>query len=278
MNGTRTNNGFTLIELLCGIFVLGLLASLVLAGLDRARFQADKAASMQNIRQLVTANQLYAAERGHFAPWGNMQNNIRWHSARISGEFDAQGGYLSPYLGNDERVRRCPVFEKWNTNPEGSSFDEGAGGYGYNSTYIGGRPSDLGKSIPPGASRGSYQPWWAKGNLVARVDNPTNVVMFASSAIARGGGLVETDQAVPYRSLTPGGLGENLTPTVHFRFSGKALVAWADGHVSLEPPNEDVANGWSVYGEDNDEYKLGWFGPTEWNGYWNPRFEDEVAY
>jgi len=278
MNGTRNSKGFTLVELLGALFILGLLVSLVSVGVSRARFEADKAVSVQNIRQLVAANQLYANDHGHFAPWGNVQNNIRWHSARTSSGFDAHGGYLSPYLGEDKRVRRCPVLDNWNTDPEGSSFDKGAGGYGYNSTYIGGRPSDLGKSIRPGASRGSYQPWWAKGNLVLRVDNPSNVVMFASSAIARGGGLVETDQAVPYRSLTPGGLGENLTPTVHFRFRGEALVAWADGHVSLEPPNEELANDWSIYGEDNAKFKLGWFGPTEWNGFWNPRFEDEVAY
>ena len=54
MNGTRTNKGFTLVELLGALFILGLLVSLVSVGVSRARFEADKAVSAQNIRQLVT--------------------------------------------------------------------------------------------------------------------------------------------------------------------------------------------------------------------------------
>ena len=269
---------FTLLELLFVVAIIGLLLAIVIPAVRLAVFHADKTRSVANIRQLAAANNLYASEHGHYAPWSNVQNNIRWHGARTADGFDARGGYLSPYLGEEGEVRRCPVFEKWTDDPEGVRFDAGAGGYGYNAAYIGGRPSLLGRSAPAGASRGSYVPWWSLGNLVNRVPNPSDVMMFASTAIARGGGLVETDEAAPYYSLTPGGLGQRMTPTVHFRFRGKALVAWADGRVTLEPPNEGVANDWNVYGENNEEYKLGWFGPTDWNGFWNPRFRDRRPY
>jgi len=278
MSGSSRMKGFTLVELLFVMAIVGLLLGITIPGVRMALYHADKTKSVSNIRQLAVANNLYAAEHGHYAPWGNLQNNVRWHSARTANGFDARGGYLSPYLAEEGEVLRCPVFDKWDSSPGGESFDEGAGGYGYNAAYLGGRPSLLGRSAPAGGSRGSYVPWWTVGNPVNQVPRASEVVMFASTAIARGGGLVETDEAAPYRSLTPGGLGQRMTPTVHFRFKGDALVAWADGRVSLEPPNEEVANDWSVYGENNEEYRLGWFGPMEWNGYWNPRFRDRRAY
>lgn len=278
MKSCRHAQGVTLVELLVGLAVVAVLATIIGSAVSAGRFQADKAKSAANIRQLAAANKLYAAAHGHYAPWGNRQNDVRWHSARTADGFDARGGYLSKFLGEDKRVRRCPVLDRWIGDAGGNSFDEGAGGYGYNATYIGGRPAEIDRSPAPGASRDSFDPWWTKGNLATRVDDPSRVVMFASSAIARGGGLVETDEAVPYRSVIPGGLGERLTPTVHFRFRGKALIAWADGHISFEAPNQEVANDWNVYGENNEEYKLGWFGPTEWNGFWNPRSKDEEPY
>lgn len=268
---TKKTYGFSIIELISLLAVVGFLVAIIVPAFTSVRFSADQSSSASNIRQLVIANQLYASVHGHYAAWGNMENNIRWHSQRTANGFDATGGYLSPFLGEDKRVRRCPVFDRWNISPEGNPFDRGAGGYGYNATYIGGRPSDLGATIAPGATRDGYQPWWAKGNLTTQVQNPSEVVMFTSTAIARGGGIVETDQAVPFRSLTPAGLGKQSTPTVHFRFRGKALVAWADGRVSFESPSESIQNNWNVYGDNNQRFQLGWFGPTEWNGPWNPR-------
>jgi hypothetical protein len=270
--------GFSLIEMLFLFAIVAILLAIIIPAYGSARFRADQSASASNIRQLALANHLYAAAHGHYAAWGNFENNIRWHSVRTARGFDGAGGYLSPFLGEDMRVRRCPVLDRWNISPEGAPFDRGAGGYGYNATYIGGRPMELGSTVAPGATRDGYQPWWAKGNLLAQVANPSEVVMFTSTAIARGGGIVETDQAVPYRAVNPGGLGEQLTPTVHFRFKGKALVAWGDARVSFELPNPEIANNWNIYGDNNKKFQLGWFGPTEWNGYWNPRSADELPY
>lgn len=270
------SRGFTLIELLVVLVVLAILGSLVIGALGEVRFAADKNRSASNIRQLTLANLAYANDHGHFSPNADFRDVVHWHGKRFSGEFDGTGGYLSPYLEGGA-VRVCPVFADILEGSEGQDFDQGTGGYGYNATYYGARP-DLWDSKPaPGAKRGSFVPWNCRGNLPARIPAPATTVMFTSSAIARGGGVVETGNSAPYRHLQNGQLGQQATPTCHFRFRGEALVAWGDGHVTFETPNE-ASNDHNVYGDNNDAHFLGWFGDTDWNGPWNPRSSDDVAY
>lgn len=268
---------FTLVELLCAVAMIGVLSGLIIVGVGEARFAANKSQSASNIRQLVVANQLYAVDHGNYSPNANFRDTIHWHGKRAGGAFDGTGGYLSPYLEGG-RVRVCPIFSGLLEQEEGNQFDAGTGGYGYNATYFGGRPDLWNAPVPVGASRGDYQPWWARGNLPARIADPAKTVMFTSTAIVRGGGVVETGNSVPYRHLQNGQLGERATPTCHFRFRGEAVVAWGDGHVTFESLNEAIDTGQNVYGDDNDPYQVGWFGPIEWNGHWNPSSEEGLPY
>jgi len=274
MNTTR--RAFTLVELLTVIAVVGILASLIIVGVGEVRFAAQKQQSASNIRQLAAANLAYAADHGNFSPNADARDIVHWHGKRVGGEFDGSGGYLSDYLeGNAVRV--CPIFEGMLEDSEGQDFDLGTGGYGYNATYYGGRPDLWDMEASPDAPRGSFVPWTSRGNIPARITDPTNTVMFTSAAIVRGGGVVETGNSVPYRHLQNGSLGQRATPTCHFRFRGEALVAWGDGHVSFELPN-DASTSQNVYGDNNAPHFVGWFGDTEWNGPWNPRSRDDVAY
>ncbi|MGZ0654467.1 type II secretion system protein [Coraliomargarita sp. W4R72] len=267
------NRAFTLIELLTAVAVIAVLASILIPAVVGVRFHAWEVQSASNIRQLALANQTYAAEHGHYAPGMNLHDSIHWHGARVGGTFQGTGGYLSDYLEGGQ-VRMCPVLENWVEAEPGTAFDEGTGGYGYNGTYIGGRPQMSTQVLQRGSDT---QPWWATGNLVTQVPNLSKTVMFTSTAIVRGQGIVETGFTQPYRHLQAGQLGETATATVHFRFKGRAVVAWADAHVSFEVPN-DASTDWNVYGDDNGMFSVGWFGPTDWNGYWNPKYEYQVPY
>lgn len=266
---------FTLVELLVSLAVVGILSSLLITGVGEVRFAAQKQQSASNIRQLAAANLSYANDHGQFSPNADFRDVVHWHGKRVGGKFDGRGGYLSPYLEGGA-VRVCPIFAALLEESQGSDFDIGTGGYGYNATYYGARPDQWNAKPPRGATRDSFQPWNCRGNLPSLITDPVQTVMFTSTAIVKGGGVVETGNSVPYRHLQNGQLGQQATPTCHFRFRGEALVAWGDGHVTLEKPNNETGS--NVYGDDNAAHFVGWFGATDFNGPWNPNSRDERPY
>ena len=254
------SGAFTLIELLVVVAILALLVSLTVAGVARALDKAYATQSASNLRQLVQANLAYAVDHGHFAPVDNRQNDLRWCGGKTAGGvFDPARGYLADYLGPGRRVTACPQFTRLLDGP--GSFELGTGGYGYNDTYIGGRP---GGAYAPNGERISATP--------AMVPRPDKTVMFTTSAYATG----DTVQEYPFSHPPfwdfgegPNEWGMRPSPSVHFRFNGRALVAWCDGHVSREAmDSRDV--GFNPHGGDAGAHNLGWFGPDEENGYWNP--------
>jgi prepilin-type processing-associated H-X9-DG protein len=135
-----------------------------------------------------------------------------------------------------------------------ASWEEGSGGYGYNAVYLGGTPADAFRPSRP-----------------ARVPHPSRTLMFATTALAKSSGLQEYPFAEPRQWIDPNGNpGGPLQPSVHFRFRGKALVAWCDGHVS-EVSMSDSSE-LNYYGGSNEDEDIGFPGPAEANGWWNPQF------
>lgn len=243
---------FTLIEMLVVLTIIGLLSTLVATGVSSALTQAKATASMSNLRQLGLAAITYSADHhGNLPPSMSPNNLVRWHGSRpsISEAFEVSGGYLAPYLGDDPRINRCPLLGS--KAVKSGSFELGAGGYGYNGAYLGGS-----------FTQGVHQPI----NL-SSLTRLNQVIVFATTAFANKKGLQEYPFTEPYTS--PSG-GYALQPSTHFRAGGKALICWADGHVSKEKPND--ADGPNYYGGDNPGQEIGWFGPKTDNGYWNPAF------
>ena len=253
MKGGR-QGGFTVLELLLAVLI-GVLLVTAGFGLHRwARLQADIAVSSRNLRQLAAANLNYAQDHnGRFCPAQDMSNLRRWHGGRKDRDapFEAAGGFLAPYFGRDERLEACPLLRRVVSGAV--SFEDGAGGYGYNAAYIGGSPGD----------------WFAPG-AVLDVETPGRTVMFATTAMAREEGVQEYPFAEPFFWPLPDGSdGGELQPSVHFRAGGRAIVAWCDGRVTLERPS--LFRALNFYGGDNEKEGIGWFGPAEENGYWNPK-------
>ena len=246
--------GFTLLEILLTVAISAAATASAAAVYQWSRLRADIALSSRNLRQLVTANLNYAQDHnGHFCPAQDQSNLRRWHGGRkrFDAPFSPDGGFLTPYFGRDVQLETCPLLRR--IVDASVSFEEGAGGYGYNSAYIGGSPGDC----------------FSPASLLD-VEFPGRTVMFATTALARAEGMQEYPFAEPFFwPLEDGSDGGELQPSVHFRAHGCAIVAWCDGRVSLEKPS--TFKPINFYGGDNEKSLIGWFGPEKENGFWNPK-------
>lgn len=246
-----TQAGFTLIELLVVVLLIGLLTAIGAPLLADARTSARQAVSAKNLQSLATANLSYAAENGTFCPAQNRRNTVRWHGARIgrTNTFDPTQGFLADYLGESRSVSICPGFLDELSE---SSFEKSSGGYGYNSAYIGGTGPDFTRPAAAGT-----------------IPHPARTLMFATTALARSDGVQEYPYAEPFRAVQSDlSLGGSQQPSVHFRFAGKALVAWCDGHITAETLTSPGST--NYYGGSNEKHNIGFFGERRENGVWNP--------
>lgn len=244
---------FTLLELLVVITIIAILAGLSLGVARVARERGHTAQCLSNLRQLAAANLAHAADNGgQYVTAQDPSNTIRWHGTREGGDgaFDPTKGPLAPYLGSEGRVKFCPALREVLKGED--TFEEGTGGYGYNATYIGGTPRDR-----------------YTGERSANVPRAALTVMFTDAGFPRANGLQEYAYCEPFRSIDAAGrLRGTLSPSVHFRHGDRANVAWCDGHASSEQSTQ--LGGGNVYGGDAKKWKIGWFGPSDENGYWNP--------
>ncbi|HEY2343706.1 MAG TPA: hypothetical protein VGH90_11770, partial [Chthoniobacteraceae bacterium] len=208
---------------------------------------------VSNLHELALANATYAADHeGRFAPAQEPANLIRWHGARgaTSEQFDPSKGFLAPYLGLEGRVKICPTLREVLTGSD--SFEDGSGGYGYNEVYIGGTPADI----------------WS-GQRLSNIPHSSRTIMFSDAAFARADGIQEYPFCEPFQYIDQKGkLIGALSASMHFRHNGYAHVAWCDGHISSEPYS--ILDSVKFYGGDAKKWLIGWIGPSDFNGYWNP--------
>ena len=219
--------GFTLIELLVVIAIIGILAAMIFPVFARARESARQAVCMSNLKQLSLAMLMYAEDHsGGYVPAASPDNLMRWHGRRPSLDepFHPEEGPLWAYYHHD-RLKACPSFSP--TSRE-YGFEQGTGGYGYNSQYVGGSPVGWPQMCVP-----------AKEFLILK---PAETVMLTDTAFMDcEGNLFEYSFCeAPYYQFW----NSPADPSTHFRHNGLANVAFCDGHARAMPMVYTHASGW----------------------------------
>lgn len=200
---------FTLIELLVVIAIIAILAAILLPVFATAREAARKTQCVSNLKQLMTATQMYVQDHDGLYFHHDWQNPQFWFG-RVSGStVDRAQGLLYSYTKNSD-IQKCPSFT---AQPK---YGGATAGYGYNYGYL-------------------TLNWSAPGIAEAAVNRPADCIVFGDAAIyewwtsppalRESFGLFPPSVTVPWNS-----------PTSQFRHNGTTTVVFADGHVkSLAP-------------------------------------------
>ncbi len=265
----QRRTAFTLIELLVVVAIIALLTAILVPAMTKARESANKILCSSNLHGLAMANLIYADDYGGFFVPGapdidvGFGGTIRWHGVRVSpgvspnpaeNTFDPTKGPLSPYFLDGE-MKRCPSFEDFVELGSRNAYESGAGGFGYNNTYVGTR-TRWGGGITTGAR-------------TTEIKRSGSTTMFADSAMlqadAHGEYITEESFVYPPYFLN----GKQVVPewglavpSIHFRHNGLANIAWCDGHVDSGPMSFSRPQT-NPYGGYPEQWNIGWYGPQD---------------
>ena len=130
-------SGFTLIELLVVIVIIGLLASLLLPAISRAKAKAYNTVCVNQLRQLGTATRLYAEDNDTRMPKAEILPTLPLDPQHpLPRICDVLGPYVGKAAGtNSAAVFKCPTDNlkmftrqgssyEWNTELNGHRIDE----------------------------------------------------------------------------------------------------------------------------------------------------------
>jgi len=239
--------GFTLVELLVVISVIAILISMLIPSLAGARDAARTVKCSSNLRQLITAWNLYANDSKDrampLAYWsvediGTGPQVFWWgtHGTPITPPDHARG-FIAPYVDSalfDGSALECPS-QRWGTyRPQGPSRTV-TSTYGYNGYYL--SPA----KTPGWAASIGHRRWQG----LSQLQRPAALLVFAD-ALLPGVGAVQPgntallDPPLLYSKSGGGKWTINPSPTTAFRHSratislaGRAAVAaFADGHAA----------------------------------------------
>ncbi len=212
--------GMTLVELLSVIAIIGILASILIAGVFHVRTRVDEAKCTTQLRQVGLAVLTHASDNGlrTVMAWANPDNE------ELTGDPQLESGnyqwfeYLRGlgFLPRDRNLLVCPAQYpfKW------------SGGVIPNATMM---TYGLRRNAQPN----TYRP----AAYLDRIENPANYILLADSSkrLLWGG--------QQYYITHPG----NGADTIHVRHNDRAHVFTADGRVSALTRQEilDLNDGWT---------------------------------
>jgi|GEM_PF-6185499 prepilin-type processing-associated H-X9-DG protein len=203
---------------------------MLLPALNKAREKSQGTSCLNNIKQLLLANNQYAGDYSVLCPVTVEDTSFYGgrHGEHGSYVFNlTSGGFLHHYLGNGSTVTICPTWEKMGRITD-LTASSAAGGIGYNRLKWNSNIDLTDLSI----SNGRTKP--------ERIKRPSEITMFGDAAVGA------TPSAASFLCAKGAG-GPAGNGSVHFRHGNLANIGWVDGHastVSFQGGNSVVMTGY----------------------------------
>ncbi len=207
--GSVKTRRFSLIELLVTVAIIAILAGLLLPALSKVRSKGKAVSCMNNIKQLVTAFNIYCGDYGDFLP---SRSNSSWNETffnRLAGipnetsskmaNTGSQGTYLSI------KVFYCPEMPVQNLTGDGADYDWWARytHYGVNDMLYHGLPVNA-AGIP-------------ESRRITAIRNPSRKYLFADTFINTSSGVPDLQKGHWRLVNSPG----SKTDTGYAAFAGR---------------------------------------------------------
>lgn len=208
MPARRSPAGFTLVELLTVIAILGVLAAIVVPVVGKVRNSTQRSQSTNNLRQIGTAMQLYAADnRGYLPVWHDYTAVV----ADVQSGGTLYGAYwweqLQVYLGSDNEIFHSPAHEQFDDSSREKMRETISYGWNY---------AVMGRHVGDSSRTGDHR------MNVREFPSPPNTLVASEGRDIASWGYIASD-----------------APPDANRYGSDIPVLLADGHVSTIP-HEDL--------------------------------------
>ena len=229
MRQCRLKPGFTLVELLVVVAIIGLLLTLILPALGRAKERSNRVACANQLRQNTVAVLNYAVQNTDQLPSGrrdNGQEHCPWISSKMYDTMIDLIGVTSKTTSEYAHLDRMvePMLECTSFFGVGPGFFYTGSGWVIGYLYLGSHPDISGRSASPGvdvwysplfAHDHPSWPVWSDWN--ARVNTSTIVSHSASGSSLPSPYIVFTGAMSPLEHGAEGGNVGYLDGSVRWR-------------------------------------------------------------